>query len=135
MLDNETATTITRPMTVFDPSRDLAPSWYAPADVWASSLETVAPTINDKLREQSLAGETWTDTLQRMLPVLAMTWQQREILQIQLERAKAGLPPLPNSDFGAQVSVGLDPTTRKYLMVGALGLAGLLAWRVFARRS
>ena len=135
MLDNETATTITRPMTVFDPSRDLAPSWLAPADLWASSLETVAPTINQKLREQSLAGETWTDTLQRMLPILAMTYQQREILQIQLERAKAGLPPLPNSDFGAQVSVGIDPATRKWLMIGALGLAGLLAWRVFARRS
>lgn len=135
ILNNSNATTIVSNMTVFDPLRDLQPSYVGIPDLWASSLEAVAPTITEKIGEQAAAGETWADTLQRMLPILAMTVQQREILKIQLERARAGLPPLPNSDFGAQVSVGLDPQTRNLLLYGGLALAALLAFRYMKRGS
>lgn len=119
------------PLTVFDPRRDLAAYWTPPNAQWAMALETVAPTINEKITQQSQAGETWVNTLQRILPALATTVQQREILKIQLERARQGLPPLDNSQFGAQVSIGLDNRTLMLLGAAAVGIAALL----FLRRN
>lgn len=114
------------PLTVFDPRRDLSSFWTPPNAQWVNALETVAPTINEKIVQQSQAGETWVTTLQRILPALATTVQQREILKIQLERARQGLPPLDNSQFGAQVSVGLDNRTLMLLGAAAVGIAALL---------
>jgi hypothetical protein len=122
-----------QPWPVLDPSRDLSAYWTPPPPTWANALESVAPNINRVIQEQSQSGSTWVDTLQRVLPALATTYQQREILQIQLERARQGLPPLDNSAFGAQVSVGLDSSTRNILMIGGAALIGLLAWRAFKR--
>lgn len=52
---------------------------------------------------------------------------QSKVLDAQLARAKAGLPPLDlNMEqyglTGPQVSVGLSPTTRTLLIAGAAGL-------------
>lgn len=128
------STTITTSMPVFDPSRDSSRSGLMPAD-WANSLDATAPNVTGIVAEQRGAGESWADTLQRIMPMLVTTYQQKQILEIQLERARAGLPPLPNSEFGAQVSVGLDAQTRQYLIIGGVGLAALLAWRAFARKG
>lgn len=119
------------PLTVFNPQRDLPAYWTPPNAQWANALESVAPTINEKITQQSQAGESWVTTLQRILPALATTVQQREILKIQLERARQGLPPLDNSQFGAQVSVGLDNRTMMLLGAAAVGIAALL----FLRRN
>ena len=126
-------TTINRSLPVFDPARDAQPWWSAPSPEWASAIESVAPNVNKMLQEQSRSRETWDETLQRIMPAIAATVQQREILKIQLERARQGLPPLPNSEFGAQVSVGLDASTRNALLIGGAALIGLLAWRLFKR--
>lgn len=134
ILSRENTTTLAQSSFMFDPARDLMPSYTVPPSDWANALEEVAPTINQKIAEQSAAGSSWVDTLQKMLPVLAMTWQQREIMNLQIERARQGLPPLPNSEFGAQVSVGLDAQTRKALMIGGVALIGLLVWR-FSRKG
>lgn len=125
-------TTIATSMPVFDPSRDTPRFSVMPAD-WAASLDAAAPNVTQIVSEQRASNETWIDTLQRVLPALVTTYQQKQILSIQMERARAGLPPLPNSDFGTQVSVGLDAQTRQYLMIGGIGLAALLAWRAFKR--
>lgn len=122
-----------RPWPVFDPSRDLSPYWTAPPPDWAAALESVAPNVTNIIQQQSQSGESWATTLQKILPALATTYQQREILQIQLERARQGLPPLDNSQFGAQVSVGLDTKTRNALLIGGAALIGLLAWRAFKK--
>ena len=52
---------------------------------------------------------------------------QKKVMDAQLARAQAGLPPLDlNMEqyglTGPQVSVGLSPTTRTLLIAGAAGL-------------
>lgn len=121
------------PTTVFDPRRDFPGYSTAPSPEWSRALESVAPGMTNLLQSQSAIGETWEQTWQRVMPAIAATVQQREILKIQLERARQGLPPLDNSQFGAQVSVGLDTQTRNILIVGGAALIGLLAWRMFKR--
>lgn len=89
------------------------------------SIETLAPGITAQVDAQQQGGESWADTLQRLLPTLATTYQQAQLLHIQTERAKAGLPPLDVSKYGVGVSVGLSPDTQKVLLLGALALGGL----------
>lgn len=121
------------PTFVFNPQRDFSGYTTAPSLEWSRALESVAPGMTNLLQSQSTAGETWEQTWQRVMPAIAATVQQREILKIQLERARQGLPPLDNSQFGAQVSVGLDTQTRNILIAGGAALIGLLAWRMFKR--
>ena len=136
VLSNSNPTTLTQAGYVFDPYRDAAGYTVPTLDPqWGRALETVAPTVTEKIETQARPGESWADTLQRMLPMLAMTIQQREILQIQMERARQGLPPLPNSEFGAQVNVGIDSQTRKALLIGGVALAGVLAFVLLKRRG
>lgn len=49
--------------------------------------------------------------------------QQRELLKIQNERARQGLPPLDVSQYTPGVSVGVESGTQKTLLL-ALGIAG-----------
>lgn len=93
---------------------------------YATALESVAPSITSKITESQAPGETWADTLQRILPMIASTVQQKEILNIQLERAKHGLPPLDNAQFGVGVNVGLSPQLQNMLIFGGIGLVALL---------
>lgn len=71
-------------------------------------------------------GESWVDSLAKLLPVLATTEQQRQLLKIQTQRAAQGLPPLDASQYGVGVNVGLSTDTRQLLMYGLIGAAVLL---------
>lgn len=51
------------------------------------------------------------DVAQTVLPAYLQFEQQREVLDIQLERARAGLPPLSTEQFAPSVQVGLDRDT------------------------
>lgn len=117
-------------MSTFDPTTDTSTSYtLIPPDYFAS-LETVAPTITDKITQQAAPGESWMDSLARLLPILAATNQQRQLLQTQADRAKAGLPPLDVSQYGAGVQIGLSADTKKLLMIGAAALGAIL---IFSR--
>jgi hypothetical protein len=109
-------------------------SQSAPSREYADALESVAPNITTLVAERTEPGESWIDTLQRLLPVVAATYQQKQILDIQVERARQGLPPLNANQVAAGVNVGIDPQTQKMLMIfGGLALGfGLLA--LFAPR-
>lgn len=93
---------------------------------YSEALETVAPNITTTITQQSSGGESWMDTLQRSLPALAATYQQKQILQIQLTRAQQGLPPLDPSAYGVGVSVGISPDLKNMLMLGGLALVALV---------
>lgn len=114
-------------MSTFDPAlNDISVLDQAmPAD-YADALEYVTPTITSKIYEQQQPGESWMDTLQRTLPILVATYQQKEILDIQMERARQGLPPLDPSQYGIGVSVGLSPDVKRWLMIGGAGIVAVM---------
>lgn len=115
----------------FDPSTDGTPTGID--DSYASAINQVAPNATAVIQAQAAPGESWTDTLQRSLPILVATYQQKQILDVQMQRAKAGLPPLDASQYAAGVQVGLSSDTQKMLLFGALGIAALFF--VMNRRS
>ena len=100
--------------------------------VYASSLENIAPGTTSVVSSSQAPGESWIDTLQRVLPALVTGYQQKQLLDVQIQRAKAGLPPLNVSEYAPGVQVGVDSSTQRLLMMGgalALGLAFILTRR------
>lgn len=104
------------------------------APAWAQSLETVAPNVTRIVEDTRGTGEAWYDALARVLPVLASTYQQKQLLQVQVERARQGLAPLDVSQYAGGVQVGLSPGLQRALIIGgslalALGAVYLLRRR------
>ena len=67
---------------------------------YVPTFETIAPGIIDYANQVRVAGETIIDAVARVRLNLAMTDAQRELLQIQIDRARAGLPPIQTSQYG-----------------------------------
>lgn len=93
---------------------------------YASQLEAALPNIGNLVEGQSQPGESWIDTLTRMLPGLVATYQQKQILSVQMDRARQGLPPLDMSQYGMGVNIGLSPQTLNTLLLAAGGIALVL---------
>jgi len=102
-----------------DPNNDLA------------AIERELPGISKIVADQNKPGETWFQTAERALPVLAATYYQTQILKTNIERAKQGLPPLTGTDLPATtVAVGLSRDTQNLLLIVGGGLLlGLLLLR------
>lgn len=99
---------------------------WIPDVQWESSIETVAPGILDQARAIAVEGESWIDTIARAMTTVVMADYQRDVLRLQLERARQGLPPLDAAQYGAGVTVGLSPSTQQLLILGGLGLLAVL---------
>ena len=97
-----------------------------PAD-YAATLEFIAPTITDKMERNAVVGEDWISNVSRLMTALAMTEQQRQLLAVQVERARQGLPPLDVSNYsaGANVNVGVSSDTKDLLTWLAIGFGAL----------
>lgn len=106
-----------------------------PPAVYSDAVETVAPGITGIIASNREPGESWTDTLQRLLPILATTYQQKQLLDVQVDRARSGLPPLDASMYAPGVQVGLSSdTTKTLLMFGGAALAVLFLMSRRVRR-
>lgn len=93
---------------------------------YASSLEAIGPGVTSLVDEQQGNGENWFDTLGRLLPGLVATYQQKQLLQLQVDRARQGLPPLNASQYGAGINVGLSQDTQKLIMYGGIALVAFM---------
>lgn len=97
----------------FDPSQDsLETPMIEPDASYTDALELIAPNVTSTIAQQSTAGETWMDTLQRLMPQLSATDPQMVALTAQINQAQQGLPPLSPESFaivdeatGAQTAV------------------------------
>ena len=126
---------------IFTTSQTFNPATDAQTDVqlsvdgtpYAATLEDIAPGITDKIDQVQQPGESWMDTLQRSLPNLIAGVSQYQLLQVQLDRARAGLPPLDMSQYAAGVQVGVSPEV-KNLMYGAGLLVGGIALLMYLDR-
>lgn len=97
-------------------------------------LDQVAPGTNAAVEASKAPGESWVDTLQKVVPIIAQGYQQKQLLDIQVSRARAGLPPLDPSSYAPGVNVGLNPDTRNLVLIlGGLAV-GLFALKAIARR-
>ena len=93
---------------------------------YAGVLDQVAPGIVQKITQTQVQGESWIDTLQKLVPALTMTVQQVQLMQLNIERAKGGLPPIDIASYsGVGVNVGLSPATRNLLIYGGIALVAV----------
>ena len=80
------------------------------------ALESGAPGLPQKIKEEQKPGETWADTAIRIATGLSMGIQQFQFMQINVDRAKKGLPPIDAAQYsGAYVNVGLNPETQRLI--------------------
>jgi hypothetical protein len=93
-----------------------------------ASINQTAPGLLDQADKISVPGEDWISSVSRALQTVAMADYQRRIVNVQLERAKQGLPPLDSSNFGLGVSVGISP------QIMLLGVGAIVALFMLARR-
>lgn len=90
----------------------------------ANQTQAAAPSTAQKIKDVVLALSQGYLTVQQMRA-------QEKVLDMQLQRAKTGQPPL-NLDMaqygltGPQVSVGLSPDVKKLLIYGGIGFAALI---------
>lgn len=108
-------------MSIYDQTDSTMPADYA------ASLETVAPGIGQIVTDQTQGDENWFDALARALPIIATTAQQAQILKVQTDRARQGLPPLNASQYGVGVTAGLSEDTKQILLYAAIGIGVMFA--------
>lgn len=94
----------------------------APAAVTATEKPAAQSTV-DKIKDLILGASQAYLTYEQMRA-------QKKVMDTQLSRAQAGLPPLDlNMEqyglTGPSVNVGLNDTTRKVLIYGGIGLAAV----------
>mgnify|MGYP001003535001 CR=1 FL=1 len=96
--------------------------------VYGTSFDDIAPGINQRVQETAVAGEDYLTTLQRILSSLALTYQQQQLMALNIERARRGQPPVDIAQYsGIGVNVGLSTGTQQLVMYGGIALLALLA--------
>jgi len=109
---------------------DLSFPMANPPAEFITSLETIAPNVTALVDETRTDNEAWYETLVRLLPAIAATDQQRRLLNMQADRARAGLPPMDTSQYGLGVRVGLSEDSKQLLIYGGLALAALVGFGI-----
>jgi hypothetical protein len=90
-------------------------------------FDQAAPGLTEKIAEAQKPGENWTDTYGRIASSLLMTVQQYQLINLNTERAKKGLPPVDIASYsGVGVNIGLSPSTQQLLIFGGLAVAALV---------
>jgi hypothetical protein len=89
-------------------------------------LNEIAPGVVQKLVETQTPCESWIDTLTKLIPALTLTTQQVQLMQLNIERAKKGLPPVDIASYsGIGVNVGLSGDTKNLLIYGGIALVAV----------
>lgn len=99
------------------------------------ALDTIAPGITAEIGANQSQGETWMDSLARLLPILATTYQQKQLLEVQMQRARQGQPPLDVSMYAPSVRVGLSEDTKNMLLIGGAVVAAIVVAMMLNKRK
>lgn len=98
-------------------------------DYWISAVDSVAPGAGTAAANQAATtGIDFLSSLRDVVGTVALTIQQKQILDVQMQRMRAGLAPLETSQYGLGVNVGFSPDTMRMLLIGGAGLAVLLLY-------
>lgn len=94
------------------------------------SFNEIAPGVNSMAESAAIPGESYIDTLARIMSSIAMTAQQVKLMQINIDNARNGRPPIDTAAYsGIGVNVGLSSGTQQLVMYGGLALLAILALR------
>jgi hypothetical protein len=93
---------------------------------YAAVLDQVAPGIVQKITQTQVQGESWIDTLTKLASAVVLTAQQAQLIQLNIERAKAGLPPVDIAQYsGIGVNFSLSSETKNLLIYGGIALVAV----------
>lgn len=99
------------------------------------ALYSIAPNASTIVAQNQTPGEPWYETAQKMLTGLLMTRQQEQLMQLNIERARQGLPPIDiNRYSGVGVNVGLSAGTQQLVTYALLGLGAIVLLNTFMKR-
>lgn len=93
---------------------------------YAPVFDITAPGIVEWANSIRVAGESLVDAVSRIRSQVAMSDAQRALLDVQVQRARAGLPPM---DIGGYLGTGVRIDSNTLLLI--LGIVAIL---VFAKR-
>lgn len=100
-------------------------------DQW-NSLSVTNPGVQKIIANSQTPNEEWWQTYSKIALALVQTDQQRKIMNLNIERARQGLPPVDPAQYsGLGVQVGLAPQTQNLILIGLVGLAAVI---LLARR-
>lgn len=80
------------------------------------------------------AKPSWTEMLQQAVPAAMQLYRERQATKMQMERARAGLPPLPVEFYSPPVRVEAGVDKRTMLLLAGIGAAGVLGFLLMGRR-
>lgn len=101
-------------------------------DPYAAGAETIAPGIVEYAQQIRIVGEDLIGAIARIRAQVQMSDTQRQLLDMQIERARTGQPPLNLAQYGLggatqpQMILGMTPQT---LLIVAVIVALVLAAR------
>ena len=90
-------------------------------------ISRIAPGLVEVADRVRVEGEDWISAISRAMAQVSMADYQRRLLNVQLERARAGLPPLNASQYG--VGVNVEMPQLNLLLLGGLALLAVVALR------
>lgn len=92
------------------------------------SFDTIAPGVNTMAESAAVPGESYVDTIARIMSSIAMTAQQVQLMRLNIERARLGQSPIDIAAYsGIGVNVGLNSGTQQLVMWGGIALLAILA--------
>jgi len=99
------------------------------------ALEGGSPGLVKKIKEGQEEGETWADAAIRIATSLSLGIQQFQFMQINVDRARKGQPPIDAAQYsGAYVNVGLNPETQRLVTYAGIGLLALVVLNMVTRK-
>lgn len=97
--------------------------------VYAQTAEEVAPGILDVVASIRVAGESFIDALARARAQIALSDAQAELLQINIDRAREGRPPISPQQYmtgGTPTNQSISAQTALVIALAVGGLALVL---------
>lgn len=94
--------------------------------VYAQEAEKIAPGIVDYAQTIRSVGMSLVDAIAQARNTLAMSDAQRQMLDIQIQRAQAGQPPINSTQYfggGSPLNQAISSQTLLWVLGG-----GLLVW-------
>lgn len=92
---------------------------------YENAIAAQDPGLAQSIQNETMPGESYITAALRVLQAYTLADSQRRLLNVQLQRAQQGLPPLSTDQYGLGLNVGLSPETTKLIGFGLLGAAAL----------